>query len=130
MNYDLKNFEDAKKKARKLNREIVLPAPNELQIDIDSYEQYEIYRQRIKELNQIHCVKKTKEIPSPGGADHRHIYISLEDEVSKEERVFLQLFLGSDPIREYLSFCLIKIGDPCPVLFFEDENNTGGHKDD
>jgi len=43
----------------------------------------------------------------------------MENDTPAEERVALQLFLGSDPVREYLSLCLIEIGDPAPILFFE-----------
>ena len=122
MNYDLKNYEDAQTKAKAEGKQIVIPKSNELFIDIDSAEQYEIFKSRIKELNEcFHCVFDMKEVPSPGGPNNRHIYIKLDCAILEEERAFLQLFLGSDPIREYLAWCLCKIGDPHPTLFFENK---------
>lgn len=121
MNYDLKNYEDAKAKA--VGKKIVIPKDNELMIDIDSEEQLLIFKDRIKELNElIHYVHSIKTIPSQGGSGHYHIYVLLDLHLTEIERAFLQLFLGSDPIREYLAYCLTKIGDPHPTLFFEDYN--------
>lgn len=121
MNYDLANYEEAEKKAEKLGKKIVTPEADQLFIDIDTPEQLEVFSTRIQELNHLHNVMSTRQIPSPGGVGHYHIYVTLENDMDDTERVFLQLFLGSDPIREYLSLCLIQVGDPHPILFFEDK---------
>lgn len=120
MRYDLKNYEDAKKKADKLGKQIIIPKADELQIDIDSHENYQLFHCRLESLNFMHEVRDVKELQSPGGVGHYHIYIKLYRELPAEERVALQMFLASDPIREYLSLCLIKIGDPHPILLFEE----------
>jgi len=121
MNYELKNYEDAVDKAKSKGKKIIIPKDDELQIDIDTTRQYGIFKLNIKELNEFfHSVWKIREYQSPRGPDHRHIYIRLDDNIKDTERAFLQLFLGSDPVREYLSMCLIKIGDPHPILMFEE----------
>jgi len=121
MNYEMRNYDEAVKKAQRLGKKIVKPRDNELLLDIDSAEQYKIYKSRVGELSKLHKVVGTKDISSSEKLWHRHIYISLDCDIENEERVFLQLFLGSDPIREYLSLCLIRIGDPHPILLFEDK---------
>ena len=123
MNYDLKNYEDAVAKSKAKGKKIIIPKDDELQIDIDSAQQYEVFEAHIKELNgSFHPVCRIKIIPSPGGEDNRHIYIKINKILEDKERIFLQLFLGSDPIREYLSLCLIAIGDSHPILMFEEPN--------
>ena len=119
MNYEMNNYAEAVKKADRLGKIIVKPGDNELLLDIDSAEQYKTYKDRMEELSKLHKVVRIKEIPSSEKSGHRHIYISLVCGMEDEERIFLQLFLGSDPIREYLSLCLIRIGDPHPILLFE-----------
>jgi hypothetical protein len=129
MDYGLNNFEDAVEKAKSKGKIIIEPTDNELQLDIDSKEQYNILAARMMELNEnSHCIFHTQEFPSQGGAWHKHIYLKLAVDTPILERIALQLFLGSDPVKEYLSLCLVKIGDPHPVLMFENPDFTGWGK--
>lgn len=125
MNYNMNNYAEAVKKAQRLGKIIVKPETNELLLDIDNAEQYKTFKYRLKELSKLHTIEEIKEIPSTEKPDHYHIYVTLDRDIEDEERVFLQLFLGSDSIREYLSLCLIHIGDPHPILLFEDRPAEG-----
>lgn len=123
MNYDLKNYDEAIVKARKLGKIIILPKENELQLDIDSEEQFTLFHARLKELNALHKIQIVQEVKSSKDG-HYHVYIKLTRDIPTEERIILQMFLGSDPIREYLSMCLAKIGDSEPILLFENPDFT------
>jgi len=49
-----------------------------------------------------------------------HVYFEVEGEdLTPIERVLLQACLGSDPVREVLSFLRIKRNHPTPTTFFE-----------
>ncbi|MGD2065674.1 MAG: hypothetical protein PVI43_00710 [Candidatus Bathyarchaeota archaeon] len=129
MDYDLNNFEDAVEKAKSKGKIVIEPLENELQIDIDSKEQYILFATRMKELNEnFHCIFHSKELPSQGGDWRKHIYLKLAVDTPILERTALQLFLGSDPVKEYLSLCLVQIGDPHPILMFENLDFTGWGK--
>ena len=99
---------------------VVSPLENELFIDIDSEEQMKIFTSRLTERvrKEIGVVEWTAN-PSKSGLPKRHITVTLDKGWLPLERVFLQLYLGSDPTREYLSLFRIINGDPEPTLFFE-----------
>ena len=110
--------EVAFKEAEEKGVVVVLPDDFELQIDIDTAENYELFLLRIKYLEKwFNLTYKQKS--SKTGGDHRHICIRLTETISSLERIFLQLYLGSDSKREFLSLIRIKNDDPHPTLFFE-----------
>lgn len=102
--------------------DIVYPAANELQIDIDSDEQYAVFKQAIA------CVNRNweeigevtyEEHPSKSGFPSRHITAKMPFDVEPWQRIALQAALGSDPIRELLSATRMLRGDIHPTLFVE-----------
>ena len=58
--------------------------------------------------------------PSPSGRPGRHhVVVTMPRPVSPMERIALQAILGSDPIREMLSWFRIERGIEEPTIFFE-----------
>jgi hypothetical protein len=106
-------------KAEAQNQQVVLPSENELFVDLDGEEAVNKFNQQLPRISKYLDI--TYELrPSPSGEQHRyHVYCKLPRAVSPMERILLQLLLGSDPIREFLSWALVTKGDPNPTLFFE-----------
>jgi hypothetical protein len=109
----------AYKEAKEKGLQIVLPDEHTLQIDIDSKEAFSLFERRISFLEKWYDDIDFKITTSLSGLPNRHIYITMSIPITPLERVFLQLFLGSDSTREFLSFKRIEINDPHPTLFFE-----------
>jgi hypothetical protein len=106
--------------ADKRGLDVRVPKNNELFIDIDSEEQLAMFhRQLAVFLKRTDAAWSMR--PSPGGLPyHVHIVVTLTKRVvTNAERILLQAVLGSDPMRELLSWERIEIGDPHPTLFFE-----------
>lgn len=119
---DTLSYEAAQRKAKELGLEIVLPAENELQVDIDSMADFELFRQRVKVLKEVEGEGiRWRATPSKSGGDRMHITVTLPRRVSNNtERVALQSLLGSDAKRELLSLKRIREGyHEHPTLFFE-----------
>jgi hypothetical protein len=99
----------------------VLPADNQLQIDIDSeagLAQFDKFRDLIKQ--QEHWDVLTAITTPSKEAGHFHITVTLKDNVTPLERIALQAILGSDPLREFLSLVgILKENRSFPTLFFE-----------
>ncbi len=117
--FDSISSNDAFADAEKFGYTVVFPNENTLQLDIDSSEAFELYKGRFEKLKQWYRVKKVKIITSKSGGNCKHVYIELAESLSDLERIFLQLLLGSDYMRELLSLQRIRMGDPHPTLFFE-----------
>jgi hypothetical protein len=99
---------------------IVYPAPNGLQIDIDSESHMAVF------LRSMECFKrnwdgdiKFKTKPSSSGLPRQHITVTLPFVVESWQRIALQAALGSDPLRELLSSIRMMRGDISPTLFVE-----------
>jgi hypothetical protein len=113
----------AYKDAAILGFEVVLPQDNQLQIDIDDEAAYLVYLGNLKRYklhfdNNPVILEETK--PSKSGKEgHRHITLTLADPVSNEMRIMLQALLGSDPVRELLSYIRLVNDDEHPTLFIE-----------
>jgi hypothetical protein len=103
---------------KKAGWRVVLPAPNEMLIDIDSDEQFAVFEKQYKRFCEVHkCTAVITE--SKGGYPGRHIVVTLPFEVDAFTRITLQGILGSDPMRELLSYFRACKGDPYPTLFIE-----------
>jgi hypothetical protein len=99
---------------------VILPANNQLFVDIDSDLGYAKYQRHLPLLQKFYEVIGVAENPSKSGEPgHRHITISLGADVDQKERLILQAFLGSDVKREFLGLQRIRIKDPAPTLFLE-----------
>jgi hypothetical protein len=105
---------------------IVIPKDNELQIDIDSEEQYQIFQECWAIFKrEFKEAKIIKDKPSRSGLPKRHItihfpYTSFKDKA--ELRIAWQATLGSDPKRELLSLIRCDCGDDQPTLFVEEKS--------
>lgn len=99
---------------------VKVPTDRELFLDIDTQEQYNLFRKRFPKLcDEMGCSPDYEETPSASGLPHRHIVVTLAHSMNDEGRMFLQLWLGSDPIREYLSFLRLNHSATFPILFLE-----------
>ena len=93
--------------AENQNCVVVYPEPNQLQIDIDSDEEFEKYKNRLEIIQfkipelEIEDIVVT---PSKSGLPHRHITITIKGkEFSTLERIVYQLMFGSHYMRESLN---------------------------
>lgn len=113
-------FEDPYVEAEKAGLDVVLPAADELFIDIDDEPSLIVLRemQKVLDHNQVWNYT-TKSTTSQGGGTH--VYIKLpERTLTPLERICLQACLGSDRKRELLSLMRIWfMADRPPTTFFE-----------
>jgi len=100
---------------------IRVPEDNELFIDIDCEEDYEIFRDHLNTLDDVVGVLEVEERTSKSGLPHRHIVVRLGRDVRDDvERCLLQAVLGSDRLHELLTWKAIQGGEMIsPTLFFE-----------
>lgn len=118
------NSARALREAADENLEVVFPAKNQLQIDIDSDHAFNIY-QETKEIVERYYGLILEDIkPSRSGLPKRHITITLYGDLNEFERIALQACLGSDRIREILSVIQARHNDPHPTLFLEKKKNA------
>ena len=101
---------------------IVLPERNQLFIDIDDEAGALTYTRNITKF-QEHIAKiivGSKFIKSKSGGEYNfHYTVNLDRNVARRERILFQLLLGSDRVRETLSYIRLINKDPNPTLFFE-----------
>ena len=115
-----RSSEEAIKLAEKNNWSVVFPSEHALQIDIDSADAYETFKRHKDILDKTLGIEDCSEWPSKSGLSWRkHITIRLKQPISAERRILLQAAMGSDRMREILSFARLINGDPNPTLFFE-----------
>ena len=99
---------------------VVLPASNELLIDIDNEHSYMLFNKQIQIVQAFIGVVDIREQASKSGQPYKlHITVELDKDVTGMERLALQAMLGSDRVRELLGYVQEKNGDPHPVLFLE-----------
>ncbi len=99
-----------------------LPKPNEIFIDIDSNEDYEVFEKGLTVLREFYEVSSVEETPSRSGGECRHVVVQLtgDNYLGDYERCLPQACLGSDRLHELLSLKAIKGGATLhPTLFFE-----------
>lgn len=119
--FELVKSANAFASAKIRNLDIVVPRENQLQIDIDSEEDYWTYKRSLVKF-KLHVAEVLNEEshPSPSGGLFRlHITLDLNKDLEVEERILYQLMLGSDRTREILSYVRFMNNDPTPTLFFE-----------
>jgi len=114
--YDADTIESAAAKAKSLGRVVTFPRPNELFLDIDSEIAMRRFVRGVTRLSGVTYLVR----PSPSGRPGRHhVVVTMPRPVSPMERIALQAILGSDPIREMLSWFRIERGIEEPTIFFE-----------
>lgn len=111
---------EAQELAAKNGWKVVLPADNELQLDIDDSAGFQIYEKHRPMFGHFIEIEKVTEIPSKSGKyGRKHITLILKKTVTPIERILFQSLLGSDRMRELLSWIRIQQNDLNPTLFFE-----------
>lgn len=113
------NSSRALQEAREDNLDVVFPADDELQIDIDDDRAYSIYTELFPIVDKYYTVLEVKDRPSRSGLPKRHLTLKLGRKITNYERIALQLSLGSDRVRELLGVVQEMLGDPHPTLFLE-----------
>jgi hypothetical protein len=101
--------------------EIVLPKPNQLQIDYDQKELPENFQDRLMMCTKAFChshqMLHYQVTRSMSG--NLHVTVTLPVEISDTERVAWQLAFGSDPLRESTSLMSIRRNVANPTLLIE-----------
>lgn len=98
-------------------REVFTPcALDELQIDLDR--PHARIPAKLLRLVREH-VYTSPPVYTRSKSGNTHVSITLLKPMSQIERLFLQTALGSDPVRELLSWGRVRNGCPYPTLFFE-----------
>jgi len=88
-----------------------------LVLDLDTPNSLSTFEVRIKRINNEVCNAKVLHVyESESGYPHKHAVIKLSVKLDTSSRLFLQTFLGSDPIKEYLSFLRWRRKDEHPIL--------------
>lgn len=100
--------------------EVIYPAADELQIDIDNEHSYRLYLNQKCILNKFVGIAGTRETYSKSGNPWKlHITIKVNHNLTTLERIGLQAMMGSDRVRELLSYVQYREGDEHPTLFLE-----------
>jgi hypothetical protein len=120
---DVKNL-NAGKRAKAKKCIVVAPKPNELFIDIDREEDLEQFHKNVSWFGDFITSHTITKSPS-GKPGHYHIVVTLNRAVRDAfERIGLQAILGSDRLREALSWRNAVNGSGIPTCFFEKDPNA------
>lgn len=120
-------YQHAESVAKAKGLVIKVPGPRELFIDIDSATDFAVFEDNWRRFKKTEdddadgapCDYVTSPSPSEE-PDHYHVVVTLSRDVKDiSERILLQSMLGSDRVREILSWQRMLNGDPVPTLFFE-----------
>lgn len=115
----------AEEVAKSRNMCVVLPQSNQLQIDLDTEEDYQEFLRRFDEFRAdgnetFNRGIKTEIYCSASGFPHRHVYITFKDRTFTElERILIQAALNDDPLRVYLNTKRFLYGVKNPSRLFE-----------
>jgi hypothetical protein len=104
--------------AERTGKQVVLPKPNQLFIDIDNEASFTLFTAQLGRLRQYEYAS-LQVTPSASGLPNRHIVVGLNRDLTDTERIAFQAAMGSDPIRELLGLIRVSHGDQYPTLFLE-----------
>lgn len=101
--------------------EVKYPAPQQLFIDIDNDHSFKLYQRQVDILRKYVGVFNEEIAPSRNGLPGRHITLTFRPfcKFTETQRIALQACMGSDRVRELLSYVQNENGDPHPTLFLE-----------
>ena len=103
-------------------------AVNELFVDLDTEEQYTLFKDQLEVLQQVVEVVKVEVTPSKSGLPARHAVVTIRCPRTKNppdgtptmmERLALQAMLGSDRRCEILRYVRYHFNVPDAVIFLE-----------
>jgi len=118
-------FRSAEEVAEERGLIVVYPKPNEIQIDIDSEEQFVEFQRRLAFFDEFFCGKdQTYDLrsnESASGYPKMHITMAFKDRTFNDyERMVYQSALNDDPKRTFLGLARIlngKSNNPPTTLF-------------
>lgn len=114
------NSQRAINQAQMEGLDVVFPQDSALQIDIDNEHSYRLLQNQLLIMDKFVGPSNYTEKPSKSGAPWKlHITLTFDRTFTALERVGLQAMLGSDRVRELLSYVQLQNGDPHPTLFLE-----------
>ena len=117
--YESLSSDAAVKEAQDNGGEVIFPSEFELQLDLDSEEAVQVFKNQLPVLEQFIKTKHWGISPSRSPGKY-HVTLELQVPVqSNMERILLQACLGSDPKRELLSYQRVLKRDQHPTLFIE-----------
>ncbi len=99
-----------------------MPSTYELFVDIDSAADHDLFWRSYVKLQEFGVVADGQlpvVTPSKSGLPKRHAVVTVKEALTAERRILLQALLGSDRMRELLSFARMEAGNQEPTLFFE-----------
>ena len=119
--------------AEENNLRVVLPASNEIQVDLDTPQQAAQFKQLWATLEGNGFILMVEESRSQSGNRHMHVRFALDNNPMADAcsllsspkaetlvRIALQAIMGSDPVREFLGLRrFLEQTDRPPSLFFE-----------
>jgi hypothetical protein len=110
-------FQQAQATAKERGLVVVSPGENELFVDIDDAESLAVFDRLIPKIVEMIPGTTWVTRPSPSGEPNHHVVVTLGRNLDDVfERVLLQAILGSDRMREVLSWQRATRGDPLPTL--------------
>jgi len=113
--------EKAFEKAKEEGCKVVIPDDHTLTLDIDAPCLPSSYYKMINKLYQHFTIKESKVTFSKSG--NLHVYLTFQESFTDTEKILLQALLGSDPVRELMSFLRVRKGNlGHAILMFEKEN--------
>jgi hypothetical protein len=100
---------------------VTFPDADELQIDLDSNQDWERHEASWRILARDFGLHESARriTPSRNGGERRHVRITMPIDLEPWQRLAFQAALGSDPIRELLSSIRLLNGDEHPSLLVE-----------
>lgn len=101
---------DPNQDAENLGCEVIRPAKNELQIDIDCEADWLVFMDNFRVLQETEVASFSNVASRSGKPWHTHVSVMLAREISMQERILLQAALGSDRKREILGWQRMKRG--------------------
>lgn len=109
------------RKAKERGCDVLLPEDDELFIDIDTDEQYELMQERLRKFPNMMFMQAriVRDVPSASGLPHRHVTVKIGEPMPPEIRAAMQMFLCSDPVREILAIRRVLQGVENPIIFIE-----------
>lgn len=101
--------------------DVVIPDENQLQLDIDSDDAYLSFYEAIGKMERDtgFIFESISVNPSKSGLPKRHVTLTAKEPMSVWQRIALQYYLHSDPVREGLNCMRVLLKDPYPIAFFE-----------
>ena len=121
--YEL-SIAEAYKKAEAAGYDVLLPADDELFIDLDNTVDASLFDSYITILQHFYEAVQVRRTPSPSGdIGKEHVVIKMGININPEQRILLQACLGSDRKRELLGWIMHdSFKEKTPTLFFEKES--------